>query len=81
MVSVEIETRTLPGFQPLNPRSWIKFNIDGNGYYRVNYPPNMWAAISNALRINNSVSSFYTCGTTHIQELLSFLHPLVEKSH
>lgn len=31
---------------------WIKFNMNQKGYYRVNYEPEMWQSISNALKKN-----------------------------
>lgn len=35
---------------------WIKFNHDHTGYYRVNYPLDMWAAIAEQLSTSLQVS-------------------------
>lgn len=36
---------------------WIKFNKDQVGYYRVNYPTEMWQSLTNALIENRGVFS------------------------
>lgn len=36
---------------------WIKINNDQKGYYRVNYEPEMWQSISNALKLDPTVFS------------------------
>lgn len=36
---------------------WIKFNKDQIGFYRVNYPQNIWKALSDALSNNINVSN------------------------
>lgn len=36
---------------------WIKFNKDQVGYYRVNYPTEMWTALSDALKTTRGAFS------------------------
>lgn len=43
---------------------WIKFNRDQRGYYRVNYEPEMWQSISNALV--NDPTSFSVLDRAHL---------------
>lgn len=40
----------------VGPHSWIKFNSDQVGYYRVNYPKEMWQTLTDALKQNVNVS-------------------------
>ena len=35
---------------------WIKFNRRQTGFYRVNYPPEMWQQLSNQLRTSYNVN-------------------------
>lgn len=34
---------------------WLKLNYDQVGYYRINYSPEMWLALTEALTANVSV--------------------------
>lgn len=43
---------------------WIKINKDQKGYYRVNYEPEMWASISDALKTNPT--SFSVLDRAHL---------------
>lgn len=43
---------------------WIKFNKDQKGYYRVNYEPDMWESISNAL--TNDPTMFSVLDRAHL---------------
>ena len=33
----------------LGPSSWIKFNVNETGFYRVNYPADVWNTFSSVL--------------------------------
>lgn len=44
---------TLPD---VGPHRWIKLNRDQIGYYRVNYPKDMWQTLTDALIENVNVS-------------------------
>lgn len=37
---------------------WIKFNRFQKGFYRVNYPENIWSRFSNDLQANNAVITY-----------------------
>lgn len=39
------------------PHGWIKFNKDQMGYFLVNYTPELWSALTNALKDDFSVFS------------------------
>ncbi|KAH3863357.1 glutamyl aminopeptidase-like [Dreissena polymorpha] len=38
-----------------NPDFWLKFNLDGIGFYRVNYPVTIWRRLSDVLRKDTKV--------------------------
>lgn len=39
---------------------WIKFNRDQIGYYRVNYPDDMWTSLIGVLETELGVSFFFS---------------------
>lgn len=39
---------------PAAPK-WIKFNSDQIGYYRVNYPQDMWSSLTDVLKTETEV--------------------------
>merc|ERR1719192_3019692 len=36
---------------------WVKVNVNGSGYYRVQYPPDMWTALIQQLKDDHTVFS------------------------
>lgn len=64
---------TLP---ELGPHKWLKLNKDQVGYYRVNYPINMWQALTDALIAD--VSAFSVSDRAH---LLNDAFSLAEATH
>lgn len=37
--------------------AWIKANLNGNGYYRVHYPPEIWSGLVEQMNLNHTVFS------------------------
>lgn len=44
---------------------WIKFNYDQIGYYRVNYPEDLWQNLANQLLADPTVSDLF-CKSIYI---------------
>lgn len=53
--SVPPTRKHLGGFDPEGV-DWLKVNINGAGYYRVNYPPHLWARLAEAAEIPDRLS-------------------------
>lgn len=52
---ISVPIRTPSALNSSNPEFWIKFNLDGTGFYRVNYPLNMWRRLSDVLSRDRTV--------------------------
>ncbi len=62
---------------PRKPGEWIKFNVRQLGFYRINYPAEMWADLSHILLNNPQVGQMITSYSYFVIHHLSYINSTV----